>query len=199
MSKLIGQISIGCAVNSAIINDVMAKKIGSFHDSCVDVPKKHNIVPPVPGMPWPFQNSSWQAYKLYCLIVVPKELYKLSGDDQFYLDLVSKKVMRNFTIKKQRKPFEKSALYHFNSLRNSISHLNYSIEEDESFIMWDHPPKKEEEKFWHWHIEITKDNMDLFLDEVSDYTFKLYNEIKQKIRDPNTYAIQVDKHIKMAT
>lgn len=189
MSKLIDQISIGCAVNSAIINDVMTKGNGSFNDSCVEVPKKYNIVSPVPNMPWPFQNASWEAYKLYCMIVVPKELYKLPQDDQFYLDLVNKDVLRNFTIEIQRKTFQESPLYHFNSLRNSISHVNYSIEKNGDFVMWDHPPGKEAEEFWHWHIKITKDNMHLFLGEINEHIFKLYNEINQGLRDSNTYAI----------
>jgi len=189
MSKLINQISIGCAVNSAIINDVMSNENGHFNDSCIDVPRKHNMIPPVPNMPWPFQNSSWEAYKLYCMIVVPKELYKLPGNDQFYLDLVNKNVMRNFTIKKQRESFQDSALYHFNSLRNAISHVNYSIKEDGSFVMWDHRPNQEAEKFWHWHIEITKNDMNLFLGEINESIFKIYNEINQGLRDSNTYAL----------
>jgi len=159
MSKLINQISIGCAVNSAVISDVMSKENGSFKDSCIEVPKKYNIVPPVPDVPWPFQNASWEAYKPYCMIVVPKEQYKLPEEDQF------------------------------NSLRNAISHVNYSIEEGGSFVIWDHPHKKEAEEFWHWHIEITKANMHLFLGEVNEYIFKLYNEINQGLRYSNTYLI----------
>lgn len=83
MSKLIEQISIGCAVNCAIINDVMINKDGTFNELCIEVPKKYNIISPQPDLPWPFQNSSWEAYKLYCIIVVPKELYKLTNDDRY--------------------------------------------------------------------------------------------------------------------
>ncbi|ABE74338.1 hypothetical protein [Psychrobacter cryohalolentis] len=189
MSKLINQISIGCAVNAAIINDVMTKEKGTFNDSCIEVPKKHNIISPEPNMAWPFQNASWEAYKLYCMIVVPKELYKLAKDDKYYLDLVKEDVMRNFTIKKQEKSFQESALYHFNSLRNSISHVNYSITDDGSFVMWDHKYRQEAEELWHWHIEINKSDMDLFLGEISRHIFNLYNEIERGLRDSNTYAI----------
>ena len=56
--------------------------------------------------------------------------------------------------------------------------------------MWDHPPKKGEEEFWHWHIEITKSDMDLFLEEINVHIFNLYNEINQGLRDSNAYAIK---------
>jgi hypothetical protein len=186
MTELINQISIGCAVNSAIINDVLNKR--DFTDSCVNIPLKHNIKPPIPGMPWPFQNSSWEAYKLYCMLVVPKELYKLPEEDEFYKDLSAKNVMRNFAIKKQRKSFQESPLYHFNSLRNSISHVNYSLNKEGDFTMWDHPPRKIAEEFWHWHVEISKVHMYSFLGEMAEAIFKIYNEINQGLRDSITYA-----------
>lgn len=69
----------------------------------MEVPKKYNFIPPAPNMQWPFQNSSWEVYKLYCMIVVPKELYNLAESDSYYTDLVKKDVMHNFNIKKQRK------------------------------------------------------------------------------------------------
>lgn len=119
MNKLVNQISIGCAVNSAIINDVMGKAEGDFQKSCMEIPLRHNIKPPIPGAQWPFKNASWEAYKLYCMIVVPKELYKLAEEDEFYKNLVNKNVMRNFTVKKQ-KTFQESPSYHLNSLRNAI-------------------------------------------------------------------------------
>ncbi len=99
----------------------------NFLTSCIEVPKKHNIIAPHENMPWPFFNTSWEAYKLYCMIVVPRELYKLSKDDEFYKNLVDKNIMRNFNIKKSGKTFKESPAYHFNSLRNSISHDNYTI------------------------------------------------------------------------
>lgn len=192
MNKLINQISIGCPVNSAIINDVIHKGgQGAFNDSCVEVPKKYNIIPSAPNMSWPFQNSSWEVYKLYCMIVVPKELYNLDESDSYYINLVKKDVMRNFNIKKQRKNFKESVLYNFNSLRNSISHVNYLIRDDGSFVMWDHKPKQKAEEAWHWHVEITRDDMNVFLGEISVHLFEVYNEIKQGLRDPITYAFKV--------
>ena len=113
MVKPVDQISIGCAVNSAIINDAMNK--AEFIESCINVPLQHNILPPVQDAPWPFQNASWEVYKLYCMIVVPKELYNLSENDSFYQSLKDKDVFRGFTIHKERKSFNDSPIYHLNS------------------------------------------------------------------------------------
>ena len=122
------------------------------------------------------------------MLVVPKELYKLPEEDEFYKDLSAKNVMRNFTIKKQGKSFQESPLYHFNSLRNSISHVNYSLNKEGDFTMWDHPPRKITEEFWHWHVEISRVHMNSFLGEMAEAIFKIYNEINQGLRDSITYA-----------
>jgi len=185
MVKLVDQISIGCAVNSAIINDAMSKK--EFIESCVNVPLQHNILPPEPSAPWPFQNASWDAYKLYCMVVVPKELYNLPENDEFYQSLRNKDVFRSFTVHKERKSFSESPIYYLNSLRNSISHVNYCISDNCEFELWDHPPKKSEVCHWHWHVKVAKNDMDIFLGEIAEAVFKIYNEIKQGLRDPNTY------------
>ncbi len=185
MNNLIEQISIGCTVNSAIMNNTM--KNNDFLKSCIEVPKKYNIIAPQENMPWPFFNTSWEAYKLYCMIVVPKELYNLSKDDEFYQNLLDKNIMRNFNIIKSKKTFEKSPVYHFNSLRNSISHVNYSFDENKNFIMWDHKPGQSEEVNWHWYIKISQKNMNIFLGELNEYIFQIYNEIKSGVRNPMTY------------
>ena len=185
MKNLIDQISIGCGVNSAIVNDAMKKP--QFIQSCIDIPLKHNIKPPIPNTPWPFQNTSWEAYKLYCMIVVPKELYNLNKDDEFYEKLKNKKIFRNFEIAKEKKLFDDSPDYHFNSLRNSISHLNYSINEKFEYEMWDHPPGKKEKEYWHWNVKINGGDMQLFLGEVSEMVFDIYNEVKSGLRNSQTY------------
>lgn len=185
MVKLVDQISIGCAVNSAIINDAMRKK--EFVESCVDVPLQYNILPPESGAPWPFKNTSWEAYKLYCMVVVPKELYNLPENDEFYQSLIAKDVFRGFISHKEKKSFSESPIYYFSSLRNSISHVNYCINDSCGFEFWDHPPKKSEVCHWHWHVTVSKKDMDIFLDEIAEAVFKIYNETRQGLRDPNTY------------
>ncbi len=159
----------------------------NFLTSCIEVPKKHNIIAPHENMPWPFFNTSWEAYKLYCMIVVPRELYKLSKDDEFYKNLVDKNIMRNFNIKKSEKTFKESPAYHFNSLRNSISHVNYNFNGNGDFIMWDHKPRQPEEANWHWHIEISQNDMNIFLGELNEFIFQIYNEIKSGLRNSKTY------------
>ncbi|SCN46484.1 hypothetical protein BAZMOX_258785_0 [methanotrophic endosymbiont of Bathymodiolus azoricus (Menez Gwen)] len=174
MSNLTDQISICCAVNSAIMSDARSKK--EFIESSKNVVKKLKIVPPkdTNNNVWPFFNSSWDAYHLYCLIVVPKELYGLRNDDPFYQKLKAKKIFRNFNIIKSEKSPIDNLEYHFRSLRNSISHVNFSIGNDSSYTMWDHLPHKKELE--HWRVKISKPNMIIFFEEMADSLFDIYNE-----------------------
>ena len=98
------QIPIGCSVNVAIMAQFQSTDV--FRQKCIQVPSMMGIQPSVPGEPWPFFNLSWGAYLLYCLIVVPKELYNLPNEDEFYARLEKENVMESFTVKKEIKSFQ---------------------------------------------------------------------------------------------
>lgn len=186
MASLVNQISIGCAVNSAIIDDAIRKD--GFIDSCINVPLRYGILPPGEGAPWPFHNASWQAYRLYCLIVVPKELYGLPEGDEFYGSLMAKDVFRSFKfIKRKEKKGNSEIFYYFNSLRNSISHVNYLIDSSGEYCFWDHPPGKSDCTYWHWQVKVKGSDMNIFLGEVAEAVFKIYNEVRAGLRNPDTY------------
>lgn len=178
------QIPIGCAVNIAIINEL--SKTETFSKVCIEIPKKYNIKPPVEGEPWPFFNISWGAYMMYCLFVVSKELYNLSNNDDYFKKLVSIDAMQDFTIHKEKKPFDKSPKYHFSSFRNAISHVHYSVN-DNMIHFWDYMPEKGKTDYspedWHWSVEIRHPNFMKFLGNVNEANFNLYNEINSGIRN----------------
>lgn len=179
-------IPINCAVNVAIINEL--SRTNDFKKACINVPLKFNIKPPNKGAPWPFFNISWGAYMMYCLLVVNKEIYNISVDDDFYKNLIFKDVMKDFKIKKERHSFTKDPRYHFNSMRNSISHVNYIIN-DEEISFWDHPQNKSEKKYWHWEVTINHKDFMVFLGILNEVNFKFYNEIKDGRRDQNGLKI----------
>ncbi len=85
MSNLTDQISICCAVNSAIMSDARSKK--EFIESSKNVLKKINIVPlkDTNNNVWPFFNSSWAAYHLYCLIFCNYSAYFLTLKSNRYI------------------------------------------------------------------------------------------------------------------
>jgi hypothetical protein len=175
------KISIGCAVNSAIISDVIAKnKLGDFYTSCVDVPKKHNIILPVPGTPWPFENDSWLAYQLYCMVVVSKEMY----NDDFYIALKEKGVESLFHIDGEKDSSIKCIIRH---LRNAISHVSYFISDDGEVITFEDGVSLEgAKKSSGWIAEISRGDMAKFFNVINECVFKLENRIKNGDLDSKT-------------
>jgi len=145
--------------------------------------------PTVPGEAWPFFNLSWGAYMMYCLLVVPKELFNLPKDDDFYVRLKNENVMDGFTVKKERHGFQDDPRYHFTSFRNAVSHVNYSIDSADVFTLWDHLPKKPDKSDWHWEISISHSDMKPFFDKVAIATLQVYNEIKNGIRNSDGLII----------
>jgi len=174
------QIPIGCALNVAIINELSTTE--SFKKACIEVPLKFNIKPPKTGEPWPFFNISWGSYMMYSLLVVSKEIYNLTNEDTFFKKLVKNDVLKNFIINKEKYPFNENPLYHFKSLRNAISHVNYDINDTHIFL-WDHFPGKSDKKDWHWEVEIELNNFMEFLGMINVSNFEFYNEIKQGFRN----------------
>ena len=182
MSDRRKQIPIGCAVNVAIINDL--SKTDAFTKACIETPLKYGIKPPVENSPWPFFNISWGAYMMYSLFVVSREIYNLNKNDEFFKELVSKNVLENFTILKEKHSFTENPLYHFKSFRNATSHVNYTV--DNNMIkLWDHLPGKDNPEDWHWEVEISPPEFMSFLGQVNEANFKLYNEINSGVRNEN--------------
>lgn len=184
-------IPIGCAVNVAIINELSRTDV--FNEACINVPLKFNIKPPNKGAPWPFFNISWGSYMMYCLLVVSKEIYNLSKDDDFFKDLIAKDVMKDFKIKKERSSFTENPRYHFKSMRNAISHVHYEVKDDE-ISFWDFADMKDEDnkEKWHWEVTVSHEDFKVFLAKLNDVNFKFYNEIKEGKREPNGLRIDTE-------
>lgn len=163
-----------CWVNVAIIDRISQTK--EFVQKCIEVPTEAGFGPPNPDEPWPFMNPSWAAYMMYCLLVVPKELYQLPKDDPFYIDLKKKRVFHSFDIKRQRMSFSDDPKYHFSSLRNAISHVNYQIDGENTFHFWDHPPGKPNNR--HWEASIRQPDLVDFLHNMADASHRLYAELR---------------------
>ena len=173
------QIPIGCAMNVAIINEL--SKTDIFAKICIETPLKFGIKPPSLNTPWPFFNISWGAYMMYCLFVVSREIYNLDKDDEFFQKLISKSAMKDFNILRERYSFTDNPLYHFKCFRNAISHVNYKVENDK-IKLWDHPPRKEQNEYWHWEVEISNHKFLIFLGFVNEGNYELYNEINKRVK-----------------
>jgi hypothetical protein len=176
------QIPLGCALNVAIINEALSTN--DLNRARIEIPLQYNIIPPEEGEPWPLVNMSWYAYMLYCLLVVPKEMYEnIPSEDPIYRHYIQIRLMSNFDIKKEKKEFKSDPKYHFRSLRNSVSHLNYTLKSSNIFHMWDHPPGVSEKQNWHWEVSISLEKLHIFLGEIADSTLRIYNEVESGTRD----------------
>jgi len=173
------QIPTGCWVNVEIIDRLQQTSL--FKQYCVEVPRKLGFQDPESESEWPFMNLSWGAYMMYCLLVVPKELYNLPKGDPFYIDLQKRNVMQYFTITKERETFDIDPRYHLNSLRNAISHVNFTIDTNDEFTFWDHPSKKPNER--HWEARATETSLIKFLHIIADASHHIYKNIRNGQRD----------------
>ena len=172
-------IPFAAVMNLAIIERVKVSK--AFMEACVNIPKENGVTSKETEE-WPFFNPSWGCYLMYTQFVVTKELYNLPKDDNYYIELIEKDVMADFTVHRERYSFEKRPDYYFNSFRNSISHVNFKFNEG-LIILWDHFKDQTDPDNWHWHVEIELKKFLNFLGHVADANIKLYNEIKEGKRN----------------
>lgn len=173
------QIPTACWVNVTIIDRLQQTSL--FKQYCVEVPREAGFQGPERESEWPFMNFSWCAYMMYCLLVVPKELYNLPEEDPFYTDLQEREVMQYFTITKERKTFAKDPRYHLNSLRNAVSHVHFTIDANNEFTFWDHPPRRPNQR--HWEARATDSHLLKFLHVMADATHHIYVEIRNGTRE----------------
>jgi len=75
---------------------------------------------------------------LYCLIVVPKEIWILSENDAVYANIDKDWLLALFTVELSEESFAKHPVYYLiHHLRNAVAHVNFSIAEDLRFTFWD--------------------------------------------------------------
>ncbi|MFW1211625.1 HEPN family nuclease [Vibrio parahaemolyticus] len=151
-------IPLGCVINSDIMT--FLKRKPAFRSACIEVPKKRNISGD--SEEWPFFNISFGFYRMYCLLVVPKELNDLEEGHAFFLDLESKNIMRNFTVLASEYGEIVPIHQMFRLLRNAVSHVNYSINQDDKIEFWNKKFNGDE----NWRVSIHHNEMVQFLGEL---------------------------------
>jgi hypothetical protein len=104
----------------------------------------------VPEAEYQFKNPAYLAGLLYCLVVVPKEVWIGSENHPLFLQKLAQDVYRLFNVELCPSDRVGSVHYLLTSLRNSLSHANFAVNEAQGFVFWDHyrrqPP--------HWRASI---------------------------------------------
>ena len=86
-----------------------------------------------------FMNQAYLASLLYCLLVVPKEIWIKQNRAHPVLDKIDEGQLRKtFEIRLCKDPnFDRDVKYNLlHKLRNSVAHVNYETDENMTFIFW---------------------------------------------------------------
>ncbi len=111
-----------------------------------------------------FNNPAYIASLLYCLIVVPKEIWAQSETSSVYRDIDQLEPCKLFDINKRPENDTSSPTFSLiRHLRNSIAHANFSVDKAMRFEFRDRPSEKEEPD---WVVSINAVNMMKFLSKV---------------------------------
>lgn len=87
-----------------------------------------------------FQNTAYVVSLLYCLIVVPKELWGEKKKSDIYNEIEKEDVLKLFNIKSAEQS-DKSAFSLIRHLRNAVSHADFNIDSNFSFTFRDDDSK----------------------------------------------------------
>lgn len=107
-------------------------------------------------------DSAYIVSLMYCLLVVPKELWeRKNGKHSIFNELDKMNLVSLFEINYYNENNLHKSHVLLRKLRNSISYANYSIDDNLNFIFWD----KRDNKL-NFEVNITRDNLMKFISEV---------------------------------
>lgn len=111
----------------------------------------------LPIADYQFINPAHLAGLLYCLVVVPKEIWLLPENHILYTRLEEEaQVLDLFDITLKDEKFESNPVYYLMlGLRNAIAHANFSIDESQAFHFWDARPGRQA----HWKASIQSSHL----------------------------------------
>jgi hypothetical protein len=100
---------------------------------------------------------------LYCLVVVPKEIWASNAEHPVYRAIAKAWSVPKETVSRHRRGFWDRPTYQFiHHLRNAVSHANFSFESGR-FSFWDRRPNEERPFF---QASIAVDELQKFLEIV---------------------------------
>lgn len=117
------------------------------------------------GAEYQFKNPAFICGLLYCLIVVPKEVWISSEADPVYRKLESESVVDLFDIRLKDHAFDTKPTYFLlHRLRNAIAHANFEVDQSQAFLFRD---RKDKAAAHFWEAWVSNANLFRFLNSVS--------------------------------
>ena len=119
-------------------------------------------------------NSAYLVSLLYCLIVVPKELWLRDKHHPLFARISPDDLLGLFVIKQKSSDFDSEPVYNFlRHFRNAISHVRFSIGEDGVFTFWD---QKNDSSPWNFEASASERSTEIFLSTVGSLLANLRTE-----------------------
>ncbi len=143
-------------INAQIVQE--AQKSGNWSDAVKSICKRYEL------KDYQFMNQAYVTSLLYCLLVVPKEVWIGKDRAHSVLKKINETQLREkFHIQIKKDPtFDVDFKYNLlHKLRNSVAHVNYKIDENMIFTFWNESRGNET-----FRCSITAENLMLFLSEV---------------------------------
>jgi len=136
-------------INAQIVQNV--EVCDSWNESIEVVSKNYNLEH------YQFMNPAYVVSLLYCLLIVPKEIWIKNNKQHIIFSEIDTNELKNriLSYSSSKPDFESNFTYNFmHSLRNSIAHANFEIDENMNFKFWDE--YKERENF---SCQLNKENL----------------------------------------
>jgi hypothetical protein len=157
MMNLRDEIPKRASMNAEIVQHVITTQV--FGEAIEAIQQKYGI------QEYQFMNQAYVVSLLYCLLVVPKELWLGKERKQgIYQELDKWEPLRNFDLEITNHEFAQDPTYHLiHGLRNSIAHARFSVNNSLQFTFWDQRPGASAP---HFQVTASSSNLMAFPSEI---------------------------------
>jgi len=140
MNGFRGQIAQFAFINAQVLQRAVAR--GELRDSLAAVTRSYALES------YELINPAYVAALLYCLIVVPWEVWELPPDDPIFQRLEHLGVLDRFEVRQwSTRPDEHPLRDFLRHLRNAVSHARFDVDGDRGFTFRDRRSKGASDSF----------------------------------------------------
>jgi hypothetical protein len=165
MTDLKKEIPQQAFINAEILQ--IAESTGNFHQAMQEITQKYGLSGYV------YKNPAYIVSLLYCLIVVPKEIFAEGNEEAINRRIAAREMASLFTFKIDEPKFDRARnkelrtasddAFLIRRIRNSLAHVNYEVDESMTFTFRDKFPNSTR---WEFEVTIGRDNLMKFLSKL---------------------------------
>lgn len=157
MTDLKKEIPQRAFINAEILQ--IAEGTGNFRQAMQEITQKYGL------SDYLYKNPAYIVSLLYCLIVVPKEIFVDENDLDRNATIRGQEIAGFFTFKidkedKDGRNAQGDSFQLLRRIRNSLAHVNYEVDENMTFTFRDRPPRSRD---WTFEATIDRDKLMEFI------------------------------------